>query len=286
MKTNSTLSTATLLGWGLAVCLFCGSNRVAAQFVELTAELECDNWSYWLLEDQRGRQPKRSVFSEPLKVRCVVGTNIWMMEGDFPGNSRVTRWFTGSEILERRVVTLGQTEREKERASRLGLPPQGDPPPGHKVVQTYPSSDGNPGRPVRVMDLMEMRGRVCWLAFCSGSVLRREGRQLFPPSDLWKELMVTTNGFPDRTTVYQDGLGLPQRVELFTPNERCLFQYQVRQTTNVSGWNFPLEFYALQYKPVGTNGWELQMTAKGRITSIRPTTEMQIPAELALAPAK
>lgn len=119
METNPIMSATALLSLGISLVLLCVGNRAIAQFVEFTAELECDNWSYWLLEDHRGRESKRSVFFEPLRVRCVVGTNRWMMEGDFPGHARVTRWFTGNEILERRIVTQGLSQREKEAASRL-----------------------------------------------------------------------------------------------------------------------------------------------------------------------
>jgi hypothetical protein len=56
----------------------------------------------------------------------------------------------------------------------------------------------------------------------------------------------------------------------------------------VLGWNFPLEFYLVQYQPARlraktspdrprTNSWELQLTAKGRVTSIKEGTAPEIP---------
>jgi hypothetical protein len=109
---------------------------------------------------------------------------------------------------------------------------------------------------------------MCWLALCSGPALKRTGRQLFPPSDLWKELLPAPAGFTDKTVLFEDGLGLPRSIELFTPKDQLIFQYQVRQTTSVLGWNFPLEFYGVQYRPSQTNGWEVQLTVKGRVTAI------------------
>lgn len=128
------------------------------------------------------------------------------------------------------------------------------------------------------MARMDLRGRICWLAFCSGSALQREGRQLNPPSDLWKQLVFAPNGFSDKTTVFNDGLGLPRSLELFTPDQKRIFQYQVRQTTNIAGWEAPLEFYGVQYRPATTNGWELQMTFKGKVTAITIRNELK-PAE-------
>ena len=39
--------------WVLILCLVYLPRRGAAQFVELTAEIEINDWSYWFFEDQR-----------------------------------------------------------------------------------------------------------------------------------------------------------------------------------------------------------------------------------------
>jgi hypothetical protein len=50
----------------------------------------------------------------------------------------------------------------------------------------------------------------------------------------------------------------------------------------VLGWIFPLEFYLVQYKPTGTNvNWQVELTAKGRVTSIGVGTRPEIPAAVA-----
>jgi hypothetical protein len=76
------------------------------------------------------------------------------------------------------------------------------------------------------------------------------------------------DGFKDQTSVFDDALGLPRSVELFTANQQTIFRYQVRQTTNVMGWTVPTEFYAIQYHPTATNGWQTHVTVKGRVTAI------------------
>ncbi len=51
----------------------------------------------------------------------------------------------------------------------------------------------------------------------------------------------------------------------------------LNKSTNVLGWNFPLEFYCVQYLPKHTNLWKLDFTAKGRLTSIKEGAKPEIP---------
>ena len=104
------------------------------------------------------------------------------------------------------------------------------------------SDDGNPGKPVREMGLLNRQGRIAWLAFCSGPFLRRDRRQIFPPSDLWKELIeAPPSGFPDRTTVFADSLGLPRELDLHIREGQPILQYlattkpsRIRRMTRMS----------------------------------------------------
>lgn len=248
----------------------------AAQFVDLTVEIEINNWDHWFFMDKKevARTPgePHSIFSRPATVHCVVGTNLWMMGGNFYQNAKVTWRFTGTNILEYGLTTTDVPVRPSP-GDIVGVSPG----VGQEFTRTYETVDGNPGRPIRVRDLMEFQGRVCWLALCSGPALKREGRQIFPPSDIWKELVYAPKGFKDNTTVYNDDLGLPRSIELLTPRDQIAFQYQVRQSTNILGWNFPLEFYGVQYVSGGTNRWVLDYTVKGKVTSIGIASERQIP---------
>jgi len=154
---------------------------------------------------------------------------------------------------------------------------------GKPITKIFESLDGNPGRPVRNMDLLSGPcTRICWLAFCSGGCLKREGCRIFPPSDIWKETVAAfTNpsGFADQTAVFEDRLGLPRTVDLYTTNQQVVLQYRTLLTTNVLGWDFPLDFCLAQYRPVGRKGWELDLTANGKITAIGLGSEPPIPAE-------
>lgn len=252
-------------------CLLVPLGRATAQFVELTAEIEINDWDYWLLHDKNPAYPQvgkaPSIFTKSQTRRCVVGTNTWMIESEF-GNSKATRWFTGTNIIQHSVSTHDDFTSPSTRS--------------------YESVDGNPGRPVRVADLMgfDLPATVCWQAFCSGPVLKREGRQIYPPSAFWKESSIVYSGWSDQTEVFNDGLGLPKSINLFTTNNQSIYQYQVSRSTNLLGWNFPLEFYGVQYLPTRTNGWKLHLTVKGKVNIIGVGTEPQIPAKVKKAAEK
>ena len=132
----------------------------------------------------------------------------------------------------------------------------------------------------------DLPGNICWLAFCSGSFLKHEGRKINSPSAFWKESSIVSSGWSDQTDVFKDSLGLPNSINLITTNNQSIFQYQVRQSTNLLGWNFPLEFYGVQYLPTGANGWKLHLTIKGKVTAISVGSKPQIPAEVLKAAEK
>ena len=121
--------------------------------------------------------------------------------------------------------------------------------------------------------------KICWLAFCSGSFLKREGRHIPLPSGLWKEYF-HADEFPDHTTTFNDGLGLPQSVTQYAKTNQTVLQYQVHQSTNLFGWNFPLQFFLVQYLPDRTNGWVAHLTAKGRVTAIGAGSKPEMPADV------
>ena len=194
-------------------------------------------------------------------------------------NATVTRWFTGSNLIEQTRVTAPAPLRDAARNLKLR---SSTPPVGHQYIREHETADGNPGKPVRVGDLFpDATGKVCWLAFCSGPALKREGRRIPLPGPLWKQFF-SGERFSDKTEVFDDSLALPRTIQLWEAEQQLLLNYQVRSSTNVLGWNIPLEFYLLQYNRAsspGTNSLELHLAAKGRVTSIRPGSEPSIPKE-------
>ncbi len=249
--------------WALIFSLLLPFERAMGQFVELTAEVEITDWDGLFFFDKLGRWPglagQPSIFTGGQQRRCVVGLNTWMIASEW-GDSKVTRWFTGTNIIQHSVMIKDGSESTSTSSEE--------------------SMDGNPGRPVHEADLMgfDLPATVCWQAFCSGPVLKRESHHIFPPSAFWKETSIVYSGWSEQSEVFGDTLGLPKSIQLMTTNNQSVFQYQVHRSTNVLGWNLPLEFFGVQYAPTRTNGWKLHFTVKGKVTAISVGHEPQIPA--------
>jgi len=256
---------AILAGFCLLVALRCG----AVPFVEVSAEITFGHWDYWLLSDKdsanSGSDHRQSLFPKSVIRRCVVGADTWKIESD-AGDETVSRWFTGTNIIEYVVNT-------NETLGHTSFPPF-----VKKSTRVATSMDGNPDD-AGVMRL-DVSGKVCWLAFCSAPCLKHQGRKIFPPGPFWVESAIASYGWKDRTRVLDDSLGLPESVQLISTNNQTIFQYQVHQTTNVMGWNFPLEFYGIQYIGSASNGWRVDMSFKGTVKSIRAVGEPRVPSEL------
>jgi hypothetical protein len=243
----------------------------AAQFVDLQTEVEVTDW-----------YPK-GIKTWTTAIHCVVGTNSWEMDGAFLQNATVTYRFTGTNLTEESVITKALPKELMKRLNRPGMPFGTAPAVGSRNSRQVESVDGNPGRTVRQSDQMTMVARIAWLAFCSGPCLKGEGRLIYPPNDLWKE-MVSATSFKDRTAVFDDELGLPRSMDLSTSNNQQVMQYRVASSTNYVGWEFPQEFYLAQYRKAavpekqwmiaGTNGWELDFVAKGTVKAIAERAEL------------
>jgi len=258
----------------IVLCL----ETATAQYVEVNASIETISWH------------GNGVSTTPWDVRCVVGANTWQMDGSFLRSATSTAWFTGTHIilnqeLSRPVGTDQSLLDVREGVDRFL---QVATPSGQRWTKYSESVDGNPGRALRTMDLLTLQGRIAWLAFCSGPCLKREGRRLYPPSDLWKEIVSAPEGFADRTVAFDDSLGLPRSVRLETTDNLPILQYGVVSSTNLFGWEFPLEFYIAQYRPATSadflqTGWEIDFIAKGTVTAVGPGSKPVIPPAV-LAP--
>lgn len=269
--------------WALLLCLAPVLSARAAEFVELTVEIQCCDWDYRFFSDRNRKDaPEASapgLFTESQTRRCVIGIDTWMMESTFP-SSKDTVWFTGTNIVEHTLITKATADEAARKLSQTSKLAITSPPAGHRFTRIHESVDGNPGRPGGVADLMpfNLPNHISWLAFCSAPSLKNKGRRIFPPSDLWKESAIFYSGWSDSTHVFPDPLGLPRRIDLVSTSGQPILQYQVRQSTNIFGWQIPTEFYGVQYQPTRTNLWKLHLTFEGRVTSIHPSAPPEIPA--------
>jgi hypothetical protein len=102
---------------------------------------------------------------------------------------------------------------------------------------------------------------------------------IYPPIDFWKHYSIINNWL-EKADLFKDSLGLPNSVKLSLANNQLIFRYQVHESTNMLGWNVPLEFYGVQYVSSQTNVWQTYLTYKGRVTSIGPANEPRIPTDV------
>jgi len=81
------------------------------------------------------------------------------------------------------------------------------------TINIWPSRDGHP--------LGDVSVNIPWLAFCSGTYLKREGRLVPLPAAI---LHHTRDRFAytDKTETFEDTFGLPRTVDLFT--SKSLYQ--------------------------------------------------------------
>src|SRR5687767_10612625 len=137
--------------FSLALCALllvaCGAR--AAQFVEVIANIEVTSWHY---QEETGLPLKNS---RTFSVRCVVGTNTWLIERNSTTGAQESVWFVDGKII--RLTTPNQdadsddTEFPVTRRTRyLNI---------IAVDDGYPAGD--------------MFLTLPWFAFCSGPYLKR-----------------------------------------------------------------------------------------------------------------
>src|SRR5687767_4464055 len=95
--------------------LFFASGMISAaaapgQFVEVAAEIEITSWRY---QEETGLPLKKS---RTYSVRCVVGTNTWLIENHARTNATESVWFVDGKIV--RLTTLHQEPAPSEPVFR------------------------------------------------------------------------------------------------------------------------------------------------------------------------
>jgi hypothetical protein len=225
-----------------------------SQFVEVEAVIDITSWRHY---DETGLDLKNS---RSFSVRCVVGTNLWLIENYAQTNFKQSVWFVNDKII--RLNASTQDSILDDSGFTTGRR-------GGRFANITASEDGYPAG--------DMFQNLPWFAFCSGPYFKRPGRSVpLPVPDTGRPAF----GFKDQTTAFTDSLGLPRRVDLFTSKGELKCEYRVQQSTNVLGWNFPIAFTVVQNEPDQFEQWRRQLTASGRVTGIRPAPKPELPPEI------
>ena len=111
------------------------------------------------------------------------------------------------------------------------------------------------------------------MLFCSGSFLKSSGREIALPFQIRTRLQPKS----DKTSVFEDGLGLPRNFELYGTDKQTLCDYTVQQSTNFLGWNFPLSLKLVQYREDNREPW---VQALGKVLLLRTANEPVLPPEV------
>lgn len=239
-------------------------HSTAAQFVEVQAEIEITSARY---QEETGLSFKQQ---RSYSVRCVVGTNSWMMENDFSPYAKETHWFTEGKIIRQLTYAATDDDEPNEAPRDRSTPSTGGRTSRYgSRAGISTSNDGYPGG--------ELHLNIPWFAFCSGPYLKSPGRQVPLPAPLKPNQAF---GFDEETEVFSDKLGLPRKAMFRTGKREVKCDYQVQQTTNVAGWNFPAKFTIVQNQFTALNTPRPEITVAGRITSIRSTRKPELPEEI------
>lgn len=254
--------------WGFALGFLCSIEHAKAQFVNLTTEIQTVLWVY------HGTNKPPTVQTKSWTTQCVVGTNTWLIEGEF-FPARHAWWFTGSNIVAHSVLRAYPSERKElfEQSfpeMRIGR--------GHtEIIQSKHGLGPYAPALVAGTDPNGVAANIAWLAFCSGDYLKGADRRIpLPSRDFWSYGITYTAN----TTVFEDDLGLPKAMDFYATNAQPVFRYRVVESTNILDWSFPLEFQLAQYRnEYGEGPWELNFTASGKVISIGIGGPPQIPTE-------
>jgi hypothetical protein len=230
------------------------SSDPAAEFVQISADIEILQWG-------PGLGGTKGPNSQSFQVNAVVGRNKWFIEHRAFGTTNQYS-FDGTKLVERTWLD-----------SRLSASdPVGPTTPGRWWTRTSDSPDGNPSETTGISDHLDLVSRIAWLAFCSGPTLNNPQHKLYPPWEFWKEGLDPSN-FVEKVDRFEDDLGVPRTVLIFSGEDQPALDYRVPATTNVAGWLFPQSFYLLEYNPILIKGWTLILLAHGTVSSIAPAAD-------------
>jgi hypothetical protein len=218
--------------------------ETSAQNVEVLFQLDITVWPH-LAEP---RTEHRKIYNG----RCIFGTGGWLIERGDSLDTKTTWWCDGTNIFQQGMITKELPEAMKDLRTAGGIAVRSQPTDG-RFSRMYGRSDRQP---------LDSISYCTWLAFCSGSFLKSDGRTILPLLPAWEE------DYSDKTRVFHDALGLPASVEIYGQDKKPICSYRALQTTNYSGCAVPVQFELIENYPSRAEAPKLRFRGVGTVTSI------------------
>lgn len=276
----------------LALSFFlCPVLTLAQRYVEISAEIETITYQSGDTNNEAG------AVHRTISVVCIVGTNEWRIDNNYLQNGEVQWFFDGTNVCRSSRITKPlPTEINDSLVKKFGAGVPFDRAKSNVSIRVYPSPEGHP--------LGDEGVNIPWLAFCSGTYMKRPGRVVPLP---FADLRHTRDRFAysDKTQTFADEFGLPQRVDLFASKSRYeisandfdkeyffggrylehtqrvlsdlqdgvhTFHYAATEWTNFLGQTFPtkFEFFQIGRKYEQNGNWFYR--GIGTVKSIRDST--------------
>ncbi len=261
--------------WAAASCLWLFSIQIqAAQFVEINCEIE--TYGYRLADTNSIARAR----PKTVHVVCITASSEWYIEDDFQERRK---WLFDGKTVSCNSRPLSASDASEKGDSRI-------------MKEAWESRDGHP--------MGDFGVNIPWLAFCSGTYLKREGRVIPLPAAVLHHCP-DRFAYTDVATTFDDEYGLPKSLDLFTSKSLFLkshtdwdrelsfgdrytewkkktalkiqdgvlvFHYGVLESTNALGRTFPtkFEFFQTGRRFEQDGNWFCQ--GSGRVSSIRPST--------------
>lgn len=196
-----------------AVLFALGCHDISAdQFVKVEAELQILEVK-WLEPEPSAKSQVRPPSTNEWKIAfsAIVGTKEWRLEGNFSRNSRDCWLFDGTNVLNSIRMTGPAESANHGNTNGPGLL--------GPALSLSSSDETNMTINIHVTPGGYLPGdasqNIPWLALCSGSFLKRSGRTIpYPVAILGHS--PDSFAYTDKTQVFDDELGLPRKIELFT----------------------------------------------------------------------
>jgi hypothetical protein len=276
------------LAFALILIFLVDTCHSAEPYIKVSAEIEIEAASWSEIADHAGATVSGGHTNRrTVAFVCILGTNEWQLDGDFSRNGHHKWFFDGTNVYESIQITKPpRSDATNAQISRFF-------PPLEQVRSNLTINvHATPGGYLSGADPVE---NIPWLAFCSAAYLKRPGRTVPLPTALLDHTP-DAFGYSDRTSTFEDELGLPQTVELLTskllyaasvsrfaeaahwqkkpdlnsgfPDGLVTFRYTVTDSTNFEGHHLPLKF---EFSDVMAHGFGSAMrsySGEGRVLEI------------------